>query len=231
MPDPKVLRRFLTPPPNSKITLQRPADIPSSSTRAVPNPSPQKRRRLQLSTKSRPSQIGAQQAEIAQDAVAQFCEPNDDVVDSVSSEQVLGSDQVWGGEEGDAIPFNFDEMLSSPLQSTTADTYELFAEAVMAEAIPFFQLAPELYVVTGWDPWAGKRTVSEIFYGLKTSLTFETVSTNGIMFKWTGANWGAQFLSATVPVPKRKDRAYINVTWLKKVHPAVGFQKVELRLV
>jgi hypothetical protein len=71
-----------------------------------------------------------------------------------------------GGSE-----FGVEGMLLSPDQNGATDAYDLFAEAVMAEAIPFFQLAPELYVVTGWDSKSAKRTVSERTCILITVLT------------------------------------------------------------
>jgi hypothetical protein len=57
-------------------------------------------------------------------------------------------------------PYNVEGIPPLPDTINSTDTYEVFAEAVMTEAIPFFQLAPDLYVVTGWDSRMGKRTVS-----------------------------------------------------------------------
>lgn len=157
----KPRRRFLTPPPGSKITLQRPQEIPSNTASAVPNPSPQKRRRLQSSIHSRPSQVRAQslnRPELDEEGGAPFPEANEDFVRGEQGDE-LNQEVGWHAEE--AGQFTFEDMQSSPLQSTTADTYELFAEAVMTEAIPFFQLTSELYVVTGWDARLCRRTVSE----------------------------------------------------------------------
>ncbi|EKM81329.1 hypothetical protein AGABI1DRAFT_37971 [Agaricus bisporus var. burnettii JB137-S8] len=55
-------------------------------------------------------------------------------------------------------PFSVDSSQPLPQQMNSLDTYNIFSEAVMTEAIPFFQLAPEVYVVTGWDSKQGKRT-------------------------------------------------------------------------
>lgn len=173
MPGPKLLR-LLTPPPGVQITLQRPPDGSSSAAaqpEMAPKPSPQKKRRLLMSIPSRPSSEQrspskqARPSEVVQGSAAAY--PDSRAGCSFGSEGFLepGCDEMGGSE------FGVEGMLLSPDQNGATDAYDLFAEAVMAEAIPFFQLAPELYVVTGWDSKSAKRTVSERTCILITVLT------------------------------------------------------------
>jgi hypothetical protein len=81
------------------------------------------------------------------------------IFDDEISQGEFGMDQDVIGSEPhyvDGIPLLPDPTTPPP----PLNTYEIFAEAMMTEAIPFFQLGPELYVVTGWDSRMGKRTVS-----------------------------------------------------------------------
>jgi hypothetical protein len=164
-------RRLLTPPPGTHITLQRPPGIPQSTaigaaqSESVPKPSPQKKRRYLASVRSTSSsKLGvpshpsnqASTSEDVQGLTGVFAETERNIFDDEVSHGEFGmAEDVMESE-----PHYVDGTPPLPDPIAPPDTYEIFAEAVMTEAIPFFQLAPELYVVTGWDSRMGKRTVS-----------------------------------------------------------------------
>lgn len=75
--------------------------------------------------------------------------------DVMGSEQYRVDHNTTGGQL-----YRANDMLPVLERTNATDAYDVFAEAVIMEAIPFFQLAPGLFVVTGWDSRQAKRTVS-----------------------------------------------------------------------
>jgi hypothetical protein len=160
MPGPRR-PHLLTPPPGVHITLQRPPDIPSSAAtqlQSQPKPSLQKKRRLLVSLRSRPSpnppdtSTQAKSSETVQELAGV---PTNLGRDSSHNEVGVGEygvDFASGGDEMESI-----DGIQPPADNTSS--YDVFMEAVMTKAILFFRLAPELYAIMGWDLKWAKRMV------------------------------------------------------------------------
>ncbi|KAF7761294.1 hypothetical protein Agabi119p4_10703 [Agaricus bisporus var. burnettii] len=146
--------RLLTPPPDSHVTLQRPPEIP--------NPSPQKKQRFLASIRSRPSRKRLDRSKPPEPPAEQVVRETSEAFPDLSGD-FLGE---YGGNEGnelgqdvmESVPRNVEGILPPGGYMDSVNSYEVFAEAVATEAIPFFQLVSDLYVVTGWDSRLAKRT-------------------------------------------------------------------------